>query len=410
VINLFVFRKIEQVILTYFKPEEVSEIKKILLQTIDLTEMTFPEIDGKDKKSEKGFSLSQSRIDILITYAENRLSRNKLIEFLLILGETTKTLGHYQAAINVFNRLLDISDNEEKLSNIKINSYLAIADIYQRQAYWKESLSFIKKAKNAFEVIKDRKGIARCENLLGTLYGEQGDLKKALNHFEKSLSFLNTSKDSALIGMLEINLGIISNMQGNFDQAFTYFQRALVKFEQTQAINRISELRHNLGMLFTQKGEYDSALAEFDKSISLSVDAGLLSKLGISFLGKAVIFIQLKDYNLAAGFADKAMEICYKLNDRLSIADIYKVKGIIERHRGNLKLAENYLLTSLRINQELSNALNRAETLSELGFLYVNMGQNNKALENFLPALDYFQSINLSGMINKLKDAIQQIN
>jgi tetratricopeptide (TPR) repeat protein len=242
------------------------------------------------------------------------------------------------------------------------------------------------------------------------LYGEQGDLKKALNHFEKSLSFLNTSKNNALVGMLEINLGIICNMQGNVDQAFTYFQRALVKFEQTQSINRIAEIRHNLGMLFTQKGEFDSALTEFDKSISLSAEAGLLSKLGISFLGKASIFIQLKDFNLAAGFADKAMEICYKLNDRLSMADIYKVKGVIERFRGNLKLAENYLLTSLRINQELSNALNSAETLAELGYLYVHMGQNNKALENFLSALDYYKSINMSGMVKKLKDAIHQIN
>jgi tetratricopeptide (TPR) repeat protein len=245
--------------------------------------------------------------------------------------------------------------------------------------------------------------------LLGTLYGEQGNLKKALSHFEKSLSFLNTSRDSALVGMLEINLGIINNIQGNSDQSFTYFQRALVKFEQTHTIYRIAELRHNLGMLFSQKGEYDSALTEFDKSISLSIEAGLLSKLGISFLGKAVIFIQLKDYSLAAGFADKAMEICYNLNDRLSMADIYKVKGIIEKFRGNLKLAENYLLTSLRINQELSNALNRAETLSELGFLYIVMGQNNKALENFLPALDYFQSINMLGMVHKLKEAIHQI-
>lgn len=407
--TVFVFRKIEQVIKSYFKAEDFDEIRKILAQADILKEDSLP-VNNRHRKNCDNFTLSQTRIDLLITYAENRLSRNKLVEFFLILAETLKTCGYYTAAVNIFNCLLDISSDESKLANIKINCYLAIADIYQKQAYWKESLSYIKKAKNAFEKIRDRRGIARCENLLGTLYGEQGDLKKALSHFEKSLSFLNTSKDIALVGMLEINLGIICNIQGNFDQAFTYFQRALVKFEQTQTINRLAEIRHNLGMLFSQKGEYDSALTEFDKSISLSVDAGLLSTLGISFLGKAVIFVQLKDYILAAGFADKAMEICYKQNDRLSMADIYKVKGIIERFRGNLKLAENYLLTSLRINEELSNSLNRAETLSELGCLYINMGQNNKALENFLSALDYYQSINMSSMVNKLKEAIHQIN
>jgi tetratricopeptide (TPR) repeat protein len=103
------------------------------------------------------------------------------------------------------------------------------------------------------------------------------------------------------------------------------------------------------------------------------------------------------------------MEICYNLNDRLSIADIYKIKGIIERNLSNFKLAENYLLTSLRINRELNNALNRAETLFELGNLYIDMGQKNKALENFLASMEYFQNINLTGMIKKLKEAILQI-
>jgi len=405
--TVFVFRKIEQVIISYFRPEDVDEIKKILSQAVELGELYVPEDVGNGGNE---LTLSQTRIDLLITFAENKLSRNKLIEFFLILAETCKTCGYYKAAFNIFNCLLEISSDDRKTASIKINSYLAIADIYQKQAFWKESLLFIKKARKSFEELKDRKGIARCENLLGTLYGEQGDLQKALIHFEKSLALLDTSKDNALVGMLEINLGIVSNMQGDYDKAFSYFQRALFNFEQTQTLNRIAEIRHNLGMLYTHKEEYEEAQTEFDKSISLSAEAGMLSELSISFLGKAVIFIQLKDYNLAAGFTDQALEICNKINDRLSIADIYKVKGVIEKFRGNLKLSENYLLTSLRINQDLSNALNRAETLYELGYLYLNMGQNNKALENFLSALDYYQSINMSRMVTKLKDAIHKIN
>ena len=158
-------------------------------------------------------------------------------------------------------------------------------------------------------------------------------------------------------------------------------RRALVIFEQTHDMNRIAELRQNIGMLFTQKGDYNSALYEFDKGIVLSNEQGFLSKLGIAYLSKAFVLTQLKDYPLASVFASRAMEICSKLNDRLSMADIYKIQGIIEKNQSNYKLSENYFLTSLRINQELSNNLNKAETLYELGKLYFVMNQKNMGLE-----------------------------
>src|SRR5664280_1459982 len=206
----------------YFSSDEINEIKKILSVT--------------DEKQ----LVSRAQIDLLITYAENKLSQNKLIQFLITLGETVKSSGEYDAALSIFDSLVRSTGNESKLSNIKINCYLAIADIYEKQAYWKESLLLVKKAKNAFRSQKDNKGIAFCENFLGTIYGERGNIKKAKSHFEKSLSLLNPAKDKALIGILEINLGILNNMQENFDEAFTYFQRALVRFEQTHDINRIA--------------------------------------------------------------------------------------------------------------------------------------------------------------------------
>ena len=383
--------KIEKIVIPYFSTDEINEIKKLL------------------SVSEKKPLVSRAQTDLLITYAEKKLSQNKLIQFLLILGETIKSSGEYDAAICIFNSLLRTTGNERKLSSIKINCYLAIADIYEKQAYWKESLVFVNKAKKAFKLKNDNKGIAFCENFLGTIYGERGNIKKAKSHFELSLSLLNPAKDKTLFGMLEINLGILNNMQGNFDEAFSCFRRALVIFEQTRDLNRIAELRHNLGMLYTQKGDYKSALSEFDKSIALSTELGFLSKIGIAYLSKAFIFTQLKDYPLASVFANRAMEICSKLNDRLSMADIYKIQGIIERNLSNYKLSENYFLTSIRLNQDLSNDLNKAETLYELGKLYVDMNQKNMGLEVFKSSLDYFRNINSFGMVRKLKEEIHRL-
>lgn len=76
----------------------------------------------------------------------------------------------------------------------------------------------------------------------------------------------------------------------------------------------------------------------------------------------------MNDFSLSNAFADKALEVAHKLNDKLTIAEVYRIKGVIQRSVQNYILAENYLQTSLRLNKEISNQLNQAETYQELGF------------------------------------------
>src|ERR1035437_1372180 len=94
---------------------------------------------------------------------------------------------------------------------------------------------------------------------------------------------------------------------------------------------------------------------------------------------------------MAAAFSDKAMKVCNKVNDRLSVADIYKVKGIIERELGEHEKSENLLKTSLMMNIELGNKLNEAETSVELGRLYYKLKDKKKSLDWFTKAITYYR-------------------
>ena len=94
---------------------------------------------------------------------------------------------------------------------------------------------------------------------------------------------------------------------------------------------------------------------------------------------------------MAALFTDKALDVCNKVKDRLSVADIYKVKGIIERELGEFKKSENFLKTSLMMNIELGNKLNEAETSVELGRLYEKLKDKKKSSECFMNAIFYYR-------------------
>ena len=126
------------------------------------------------------------------------------------------------------------------------------------------------------------------------------------------------------------------------------------------------------------------------------MENGYLSNCAIGYIGKAYIYTKLKSTALADVFTDKAMEISYKINDTLSIAEIYKIKGIIQSDLENFELSEEMFENSLRLNEDLGSDLNKAEGYKELSSLYEKTDQKDKAEQVKLTASKYFQQLSSS--------------
>ncbi|MGD1007634.1 MAG: tetratricopeptide repeat protein [Ignavibacteriaceae bacterium] len=387
---------VKNILSNYFDIYQIKEFKGIVSRLINSKKKHKNKIQASQRQQlgsnpqEYTYPLY---IDLLITFAADKLNKAKFIELMLYIGEICIARGELEIASQTYTQILSKINNEDRLENIAAHSLLALGEVNSRQAKWKKSIDFINQAKKYFSKQNDIKGIAKCNNLLGTIYADRGSIKKATECFEKSLSFLNPLTDIALIGRIETNIGILNSIKGDYDDSLLYYQRALIKYEQIKDALQMSKLRHNLGMLHTQKGEYESALREFDRSIVISIKAGFLPNLALSYLSKSYIYAKSNDLPLASAFVDKSFELSRKINDRLSIADIYKIKGIIERKLKHYDLSENYFLTSLRLNAELENILNHAETLSELGELFIEINKKEEAKKCLKAALKDYKKI-----------------
>ena len=87
------------------------------------------------------------------------------------------------------------------------------------------------------------------------------------------------------------------------------------------------------------------------------------------------------------------MEIAYKINDTLSIADIYKIKGMIQNEMDNFQLSEEFFENSLRLNKELESKLNEAESSAELGKLLQKNDREEEAKPYLDSAVSYYEEI-----------------
>lgn len=209
-----------------------------------------------------------------------------------------------------------------------------------------------------------------------------------------------------LAANLEMNLGILENIQQNADDSIKHLTNALESYNKLGNKRRITENKHNIGMVYLESEDYESALAAFDEGIEIAKQGGFMSILCIIYLAKAQALIATDDFYYASEFADKALAISNSTDDKLTIANSYRVKGILERHGKDFDAAETYLLTSLRINTDLNNEHNIAVTSLELAVLYEEMNNSQSKQSYLTSTLNYYKQINAFKEVKKIKDML----
>ncbi|MFC2119519.1 tetratricopeptide repeat protein [Bacteroidota bacterium] len=343
------------------------------------------------------------KIDRSITLSEKLLKQDNFNEFLLDLGRLCLSGGRLNLANEIFRK---VKTHSSKTLH-KAESLLGLADVFSRRADWKKSLRTIETAGFFYRELNDKSGQAYCENFLGTIYGELGDLSKAKDCFLNSQLLLNPVKDLELAANLDMNLGIIENIKGKKDESIKHLTKALKGYEKLGNNRRIAETRHNLGMVYLDSGDYESALESFDEGIEIAKEGRLMSILCVIYLAKSQILVAKNDIYNAAEFADKALEISNATDDKLTSADIYRVKGIIEKSRKNYNDAKTFLLNSLRMNKSLKNKRNIAETTFELGLLSADIGNENEKTVWLQKALGYYSEMDATDKVTMIEELLK---
>ena len=349
------------------------------------------------------------KIDRTITYSEKNLPANKFCEFLLNLGNLCLANGKLTIAGEIFRK----ANNTSSDISIKAESILGLAEIYSRRAAWSRSFKLISEAESLYKNTEDKIGKAKCENILGTIYGEMGDIDSARSHLltglnlvKTDLNLINAKKDLEMVAKIETNLGIVESILGNSADSIRYLNAAMNTYKQLDYKKNEAEVNLNIALVYLESGMPEAAVTVLDEGISLAKEYKLMSVLCLFYLAKSEALIAMETLYYAAEFADKALELSHYLDDKLSLADLYRVKGIIERKLKNYSSAENYLLDSLRINSSLKNEKNIAETSFELAMLYKEMDNANSKQSYLKRSLDYFNQISAAEKVKRIQELI----
>ncbi len=382
----------------------------VILSKIRESERELLSVDKKDEGLENGQHLiEESYLSQIVAECQRLLPKKEYISVLTGIASICVDFGEFATAEALFSSAVDEAKEGTRFANQAAEALQKRADVLLRQARWEPAKSDMKESRRLFSRAKNPVGIGKIENSSGIFMAQQGKTKESVSHFKKAASMFEKAKQTDLASTAHMNLGIVATIRGKFDEALVAYKRALTEFENIGDVLKLAELHHNLGMLFLARTELDSALGQFDESLNYANQAHYDELIGLASLGKAEVYARKKDYQLAQLFGNKALAVFRKLNAHLSIADSYKVKGIIQRGMKHYDVAEVYLHTSVSLNEGYNNPRNLGETYMEIGLLSKESGDTGRAKQVFQKSLKYFKQVGAKHSIDQVKEQLHSL-
>lgn len=250
-------------------------------------------------------------------------------------------------------------------------------------------------------------------------YEDQSNFKDVLlyNDLKIKLSArLKLSKDS--LGVLAgkkgeasyyVSMGVVSKKQGNSRQAISYFLRALNLCASLHDDDDVAVVLSNIASTYSQMGNYSESLLYSFKALKQKEKLGSKDQAAVELNNIGAIYCDIHNYSKALFYFTKARDISRRRNDPVStalytgnIGHCYQLLCDSAFEAGNealsLELQEKalgYYFAALTVSEEASDLDNAAVCLENIGIIYSNVYDHEKALPYLLRALEMYKTLGL---------------
>jgi len=327
------------------------------------------------------------------------------------LGESYEESGQLQKSVTAREKQLALAE-QSKDTSAQAETLLTLGRLQGKLSQWEAAYKSYESCLKIVTEFNLPGVLGRALNNIGLIDFHQSKLQEAATRFQETLD----SEDS-LCGLTEkahasTNLGIIASITGSFDEAMRWYQQALVLYErQDHSESDQASIHHNMGATLMDLKRWDDALLAFDKCLAVTeeVDDRSLQALTRMNIGKTLAK-QNKALKRARACTEKALKFFKRTNDRLNIAEVYHIWGLIYLASGEYRNATRNLERSLGINEHLDYQEGVAETCMTLGEMYMKRGHGDQATEYLERALDLCKSLHLDARTQEIQSMLTEVN
>jgi serine phosphatase RsbU (regulator of sigma subunit) len=349
-------------------------------------------------------------------------------------------LDVYDSALWYYRASLDLAEKSGD-SLLIAQANLAIGNVFRLQGLNDTAVVYLTSALHLYESANDQKNIAFCLSTIGDTYLFEGEFTKALEYHTKALELSKKIGDLHREAFCYSSIGNNYHMRGDFNSSIVYhtksieaarkvneeniiagsmgtiadahanlfnYPKAIETYLQALDLAEKKKDKHNTAFIYAGMSDIYQRQNDLDKaeqyqrmSIKLSKDIGDYSRSCDGELTMAAILIQKGDTAQARAITEDALKVAWENNYPFHLAWGYRIKGKLKELSGDLNGAVDYYRQSLKINEELGDQKETADTKNHLARALYQLGNIDEAIELAKSSLLLARTIHSPGLAHE---------
>lgn len=279
----------------------------------------------------------------------------------------------YGSPIDSLENALKTAKGEQRVKNLNelFRAYIN-SDPVKAIGYSREALSLATE-------INDQKGMAASFNNLGVAYKNQGALQEALEYYLKALHNYELLKNNEGVGTTKNNIGNLYSLKKDYGQAMKYFEESYKLFSELNDKQKIIGSLNNLGNLHTDLQLYEQALKYYSQALQMSEQTKKISSDPLSNIGN--LYFRQGNYQRAADYYVKALGLSKKENNQTSMLNILINLGEVFAQSGQSNKAQIYFDSAMTLCQSLQAYIYEPQIFKNRAANFAKQGKMKDAYE-----------------------------
>ena len=239
-------------------------------------------------------------------------------------------------------------------------------------------------------------GIAKITSLLAAEDDDQGRTSVAKRRLAEALEIFNELHDTDAIATVDNQLGVIEGKEGNYNAATKFFMEALKGFEVSKNRRGMGGSYLKLGVVNEKNNNLDKALEYYNKAMELTKNTPSPNMVFL-YNNIAIVYGKKEDYKKALAYLQLALEKAttpeYTGVRILSLLNI----GVVYDNLGDDEKALQYFNEAIQITKDKNLPEEHARVIINMAAM-ISKTDPVKGIANFKEALEITEQLNLRNL------------
>lgn len=323
------------------------------------------------------------------------------------LGTMYWNIGNLKKSTEFYSRALFLAKSnslitlEEKCEQVlKIHTLYDLGKKYRAEGENQKSIDSFKDAIKLSQEIRSMEHEVKCLRQLSITYWNLNDFYEYFHLNEKALRIAQILKHEKEEGRCSKNLGLFYWKLDYFSKAIEYYEKALLIAENLGDNVMIPDYLNHIGVIYRNIGNYEKSLDYLTRAYSKAQeikDGNLLSmilnNIGNTYRDKGLLSSNKEDFYLALNNQERSLAIAKKNKDTKTEIEVLNNLGSVYTDLKNYQKALEYFKLGYVKAEEIQDLESLGMILNNIGIIYFNQGNYEESTQYYQKAIDLAQKL-----------------